>query len=383
MKLWCKVVPVVLALGLVLMGLLLPAGAAPPAASATTARTNLGLGSAATAASGDFAPAVHSHAGLSTTIPAGSLWGGQGSGVPTPVAIGSGLALAGGTLSATGGGGGSAPAVLSVCQGRLTLASGDPLPTADQTGKGTVYWTPYHGNQVALFDGTDWPIRTFAEIAISLATGHAANTAYDLYLYWDGSACALEAVAWPDLATPPARATQDGVIVRSGAPTRRLVGGYRTTTATATEDSTARRLVSSLDRPEPRLLAIAPTGTGGYAYTGASLRPLNDDPANRVEVFACLPGREITLVSILEAVGSAVGNAGRGDWGEDSTSAALAGVIWNWGYAYTTTTGTASRVQLMHLVPVGAHYYQWLEAAYAPAGTVTFYPIAARGTVRN
>lgn len=49
------------------------------------------------------APLVHTHAGLSTTIPSGSLWGGDGTGTPTAVAVGSGLTLTGGTLGGSAG----------------------------------------------------------------------------------------------------------------------------------------------------------------------------------------------------------------------------------------------------------------------------------------
>lgn len=59
----------------------------------------------------------HTHAGLSTAMAAGTLWGGQGSGVPAAVAIGSGLSLSGGTLATTGGGGGGGLAVGSAVTG--------------------------------------------------------------------------------------------------------------------------------------------------------------------------------------------------------------------------------------------------------------------------
>lgn len=50
--------------------------------------------------------------------------------------------------------------------GRLTLATATPVTIADQSAKTTLYWTPYRGDQVALFDGTRWMKRAFAEVTI-------------------------------------------------------------------------------------------------------------------------------------------------------------------------------------------------------------------------
>src|SRR5665213_2163919 len=40
----------------------------------------------------------------------------------------------------------------SICDGRLTLTSGVPVTTADVASATTVYFTPYKGNKIALFD---------------------------------------------------------------------------------------------------------------------------------------------------------------------------------------------------------------------------------------
>src|SRR4051812_49331438 len=55
--------------------------------------------------------------------------------------------------------------------GRLTLTSGTPLTTSDVTAAGTVYFTPYNGNVIGLYDGTDWLAIPFTEQSISLASG--------------------------------------------------------------------------------------------------------------------------------------------------------------------------------------------------------------------
>jgi hypothetical protein len=94
--------------------------------------------------------------------------------------------------AASGGGGGSN----SIADGRLTLTSGSPVTTADVTAATTLYYTPCAGNSISLFDGTStWTVRTFSELSLSLS-GYTANTNYDIYAFWNGSAVALESQTW-------------------------------------------------------------------------------------------------------------------------------------------------------------------------------------------
>ena len=52
--------------------------------------------------------------------------------------------------------------------GRLTLTSGDPVG-ADTTGA-TVYYTPFVGNKILLYDGSGWNLRTFTQLSIATWT---------------------------------------------------------------------------------------------------------------------------------------------------------------------------------------------------------------------
>jgi hypothetical protein len=48
-------------------------------------------------------------------------------------------------------------------QGRLTLSPGEPVMTADQTGKTSIFYTPYVGTSVPIHDGTAFVPTPFAE----------------------------------------------------------------------------------------------------------------------------------------------------------------------------------------------------------------------------
>lgn len=54
-----------------------------------------------------------------------------------------------------------------ICDGRLTLTTATPVTTSDATST-TVYFTPYNGNKISLYDGTRWKLYTFTEISLTV-----------------------------------------------------------------------------------------------------------------------------------------------------------------------------------------------------------------------
>ena len=128
-------------------------------------------------------------------------------------------------------------AVKSVVNARLSLSSSSSVPSADQSGS-NIYLHPYNGNEIALYSNITlrWAVVRFSGVqTFSLAGASSANTNYDIYVYNTGTAVsptlAVEYVAWTNDTTPPTRATQNGVLVKNGAPDRRLMGVVRTTSA--------------------------------------------------------------------------------------------------------------------------------------------------------
>jgi len=141
----------------------------------------------------------------------------------------------------------------TVCQGRLTVESGVAVSTSDQTGKSNLYFTPYRGNKVALYDGSRWKLYAFSEVSLSL-TSLTSGKNYDVFLYDNSGTLTLElSAAWTNNTTrADALSTQDGVTVKSGAATRRWLGTIRTTGATTTEDSATKRFVANAYNWQPR-----------------------------------------------------------------------------------------------------------------------------------
>jgi hypothetical protein len=76
----------------------------------------------------------------------------------------------------------SATAAVPPPQGRLTLTSATPLITSDTTNNG-VYYTPYTGNLVPVYNGSTMVPTAFSELSLALVSAHATSTIYDLFVF--------------------------------------------------------------------------------------------------------------------------------------------------------------------------------------------------------
>jgi hypothetical protein len=88
----------------------------------------------------------------------------------------------------------------SVSMGRLTLQPVEPVMIADYSAKTLMYFTPYIGNLVAVYDGTAFSFREFTELSndtTQSSTGKAgpaavvANKNYDYFVWDDGGVMRL------------------------------------------------------------------------------------------------------------------------------------------------------------------------------------------------
>lgn len=61
----------------------------------------------------------------------------------------------------------STVAITITPQGRLTLATATPVMSSTNSAKTTIYYTPYVGSIVPIYDGTNWTATTFSEISVA------------------------------------------------------------------------------------------------------------------------------------------------------------------------------------------------------------------------
>jgi len=91
-------------------------------------------------------------------------------------------------------------------QGRLTLTTATPVMTSTQAAKTTIFYTPYVGNKLPIYDGTVMVMTTFAELSnvtTASSTGSAgpaavaASSVYDLFVWSNaGTVTLTRGPAW-------------------------------------------------------------------------------------------------------------------------------------------------------------------------------------------
>jgi hypothetical protein len=260
-----------------------------------------------------------------------------------------------------------------VCDGRLSLTTGDPNTTSDISGASTMYYAPYVGNRIALYDGVaSWSIRTFTETSISLAA-LTASTPYDVFAYDNAGDVTFETLAWSNATT---RATgivrQDGVFCKVGALTRRYIGTvYINSTGGQSDDTlTKRYLYNHYNRERAPLRVLE--ATDSWTYTTDAYRQMNGNAANQVDVMVGVAGLELD-VDLFAAAGNSTGNVNTYvSVGEDGTTEA-SGVVGK----YNINRLAAGEIKTHHAhlrtyPSLGRHRYLALERSTA-AGTTTWY----------
>lgn len=112
------------------------------------------------------------------------------------------------------------------CDGRLTLTSGDPTPTGDETGT-TVYFTPFKGDAIATWNGTRWETVKLSEISISMS-GLTPSRNYDIFISNFSGGLALTSVIWTnDNTRNVSLSYKDGILVYGPDNRYRYIGTVR------------------------------------------------------------------------------------------------------------------------------------------------------------
>jgi len=323
---------------------------------AATMRTNLGLGTVATKAASDAAKTTAVMADAATTIGNVAIF------TDVTGTIGDGGTIA--NLTAN-----------DLCTGRLTLTTGIPVTTADVTGAGTLYFTPYKGNKIALYDGAAvWNVRTLTELSIAVPA--VANQLYDAFVYDNAGTPTLELTAWTNDTT---RATaimfQDGVYVKNGAINRRYVGSFRTTAvAGQTEDSKAKRYVWNYYNRVARQMKVV-EATVSWTYSTLAYRQARGSSANQLDFVIGVSEDSINVNtgSAVSSTSSVTANTGVGlDSTTVNSASIFGGNVLAGGLNFNPVSVYNSTIA------VGRHILVWLERG-GGSGTQTWIGLSQSG----
>lgn len=263
------------------------------------------------------------------------------------------------------------------CDGRLTLTDGVPVPVADVTSAGVLYFTPYRGNLISLFDGSTWNLFQFTQRSLTLTL--TAGSVYDVFIYDNNGTPTLETLVWANATT---RATAlvylDGVPCKSGALTRRYLGTIYASGTNMTADAeggsgvSAKRYVWNYNNRVERAMFGAESAAS-WTYSTAAYRASNNGSAARLNYVIGVSEDPIKygLASLIHS---------------DTRTQALAGA----GLDVTNTTNQRAlaylRVQVagdlvhghafgtIYQPAIGFHYLQLIEYG-AGTGIQTWYGI--------
>lgn len=186
-----------------------------------------------------------------------------------------------------------------ISQGRLTLTSNTPVLSSNVTNATTLYYTPYTGSQISIWDGSKWSLRTFTELSLSLS-GLPANTNYDVFIYDNNGTLTLEAVAWSDSgAGTSARASAlsflNGVRVKTS-DKRKYLGSFRTTSTIGQTEFVNNNLPSSLliknEFNRIPIVLFQDEGTTAHSYISTTVRNYNNSANYRFNLL-CIDNETI------------------------------------------------------------------------------------------
>ena len=208
------------------------------------------------------------------------------------------------------------------------FASGGPVQgSSDITAATTVYYSPYVGNQIPIWNGSSFSILPFAELSLNLSTSaQAASGIYDACVFNNSGVPTLVfGPAWSN-ATPGSGsrgtgagsaqiAKQNGIWVNSfsiaannGSNTYTVPALQCTYVGSVSVDSTPGQVSAYRTWGQNRkfgvwnaynrvpITLLVGDGTNSWNYNTATVRPSNNNPANSGLAFTGLPEEQVTTV---------------------------------------------------------------------------------------
>lgn len=291
----------------------------------------------------------------------------------------------------------SVSALTGIPQGRLTLTTSVPVITGDVSAATNVYYTPYVGSQIPIWNGSAFVLTTFAELTLGLVANHVASTIYDLFVISDsGTVRLVTGPAWNvSTAALGSRGSgagttelmrQSGILVNANS----MTGRYGATTVTVAAkggtyvgsmlmDGTNGQVTAHVAAGTSRkygiwnyynrvpIILMVSDSTATWTYNSATVRQSRASATNTGAIFVGVQ-EEVIYVDFKQQLASSNAGSTEGSCqiGYNSTTVASGFPAY---IRYTSNTPDATTKLVVQSV-IGVNNVNTLESA--PVGTPTF-----------
>lgn len=282
--------------------------------------------------------------------------------------------------------------------GRLTLATATPVMTSDQTAKTTIYYTPYKGDVILIYDGTYMVPTVFTELsqATTDSTKSPAavttNSNYDLFVWNDSGT--IRCTRGPAWSSDTARGTGAGttelelvkgvylnkVSITNGPAANRgtYVGTIRSNgssqidwklgTAASGGGEAFLGVWNNFNRVD--VVAQSEDSVTSYTYQSTTIRSMNNSAANRISFVVGLTEDAVRAERSQFVENSASGDCPRIGISLDSTSTFTESAAWT----NIQASGQGVPVALFNRAGLlGFHFLQGVEKCSSAVAASTFY----------
>jgi Bacteriophage T4 gp9/10-like protein len=305
-------------------------------------------------------------------------------------------ASSGGAGGGGGGGIGSASA-----QGRLTLQTATPVMTTTQAAKTTIYYTPYVGNMVPIYDGSNMVMMPFTELSVATTDTTKSPAAIGVskvndWFVWN-DAGTLRIGHGPDWTSDTARSAGTALVMINGI----LLNNASITNGPAAQrgtyiGTTRSNGSSQLDwiiggtaiggvaaflnvwnmYNRVSVSAVSRDSTASWTYWSATIHAANSSNNNRVSMIRGLDEDAISATYMAIATAGASSDVSIGV-GLDVTNSFASAATYS---GTTTVTHTAT---YMATPGLGYHFIQAVEVTTTAANAATLFGVIGGKQVQS
>lgn len=284
------------------------------------------------------------------------------------------------------------PVIAPGSGGRLTLTSATPALTSTVSGATTVYFTPYRGNAVPIWNGTIFVPTVFTELSQATTDSTkspaavAATKVYDIFVWSDSGT--LRATRGPAWSTSTSRGTgagtsqlslTNGYYVNTVSITNGPAAGYGTYAGSIGSNSSSTidfilggsasggtAAVLNVWNNFNRVMVYAASNDNGtsYTYTSSTVRQARASTGNQLNFLSGLAEDAISTAYFTSL--STTANVGSNQFfGIGIDSITIANAAETTAQNLTTASALVTQTTCSHLASpqLGSHYFSAVEAS--------------------